>query len=66
MPMRKKPDKFYNWHRAFVQMLITKGFMTGPEMFVRVKSICLEFVDNINCIFCHTAIKIGGVAIKRH
>ena len=40
MSMRKKPNKLYNWHKAFVQMLMSKGFMSGQEMFVGVKSIC--------------------------
>ena len=45
MPMSKKPEKLYDWNRAFVQMLMSMGLMTGPEMFRGVKLICETFSD---------------------
>ena len=43
MAMSKKQEKFHNWYRAFVQMLMSKGLMTGQEVFVGVKSICESY-----------------------
>ena len=45
MPISKKPAKLYDWNRAFVQMLMSKGLMTGQEMFRGVKAICQNFTD---------------------
>lgn len=45
MPMPKKQERFHNWNRAFIQMLMSKGMMTGPEMFRGVKAICQNFTD---------------------
>ena len=28
MPMPKKQERFHNWNRAFIQMLMSKGMMT--------------------------------------
>jgi len=45
MPMPRKPEKFHDWNKAFVQMVMSKGMMTGQEMFKGVKSICNNFCD---------------------
>ena len=43
MAMSKKQEKFYSWYQAFVQMMMSKGLMTGQEVFVGVKSICENY-----------------------
>ena len=43
MNRKKRPEPFYDWHRAFVQMMMSRGMITGQEMFCQVKSICERF-----------------------
>jgi len=36
----QKKDDFEDWNRAFVQMIMSKGFMTGQDVYKGVKAIC--------------------------
>ena len=45
MPMLKKQEKFHNWYKAFIQMMMSKGMMKGEEVYSGVKSICDTFKD---------------------
>ena len=46
MPPRK--PEFPDWYKAFIQMLMSNGFMTGQEMFRGVKSICDSYSHSRN------------------
>ena len=43
--MLKKQEKFHNWYKAFIQMMMSKGMMKGEEVYSGVKSICDTFKD---------------------
>ena len=41
-----RKDKYYDWYRAFLQMMMSKGVMTGQEVFRGVKSICQAYKES--------------------
>ena len=38
--MSNRKEKYYDWYRAFLQMLMSRGVMTGQDVYKGVKSIC--------------------------
>jgi len=38
--MSKRKDEYYDWYKAFLQMLMSRGVMTGQEVYKGVQSIC--------------------------
>ncbi|XP_023336191.1 uncharacterized protein LOC111707335 isoform X2 [Eurytemora carolleeae] len=40
---RERQNKMYDWHRIFVQAIMSRGIMTGSEVFSLVRDICEEF-----------------------
>jgi len=43
-----RKDDFHDWNRAFIQMLMSKGFMSGQEVFRGVKEICNSYQAHKN------------------
>jgi len=44
-------EKFYDWNRAFVQMIMSRGCMSGPEVFTGVKNILEVYRGHRSCPF---------------
>jgi len=44
----QKKDDFHDWNRAFVQMIMSKGFMTGQDVYRGVKDICAKYQAHKN------------------
>jgi len=40
---REKGERFQAWNQCFVQMMMSRGFLTGQDMFRSVKSICEQY-----------------------
>ena len=38
--MSGRKEKYYDWYRAFLQMMMSRGIMTGQDVYRGVKSIC--------------------------
>jgi len=43
---RDKGDRSQPWHQCFVQMVMSRGFLTGQDMFRAVKSICEQYKNH--------------------
>ena len=44
----QRKDDFQDWNRAFVQMIMAKGFMTGQDVYRGVKEICNAYQAHKN------------------
>jgi len=44
--MSSKKEKYYDWYRAFVQMLMSRGVMTGQDVYKGVKLICEKYKES--------------------
>eukprot|EP00092_Neocalanus_flemingeri_P015035 GFUD01016239.1.p1 GENE.GFUD01016239.1~~GFUD01016239.1.p1 ORF type:complete len:273 (-),score=89.04 GFUD01016239.1:92-910(-) len=48
MMFGQKKEDFQDWNRAFVQMIMSKGFMTGQDVYRGVKDICNSYQAHKN------------------
>ena len=39
-------EKYYDWYRAFLQMIMSRGLMTGQDVYKGVKSICETYQNS--------------------
>ena len=44
----QRKDDFQDWNRAFVQMVMAKGFMTGQDVYCGVREICNAYQAHKN------------------
>jgi len=42
----RKQDRFEEWNKAYVQMIMSRGFMSGQDMYRGVKSICETYQNH--------------------
>jgi len=38
--MKARKERYYDWYRAFLQMMMSRGVMTGQDVYKGVKNIC--------------------------
>jgi len=58
--MMSNKDKFYDWNRAFIQMIMSRGCMSGPDVFIGVKNILEVYKGHRACPF--SAIDVNSKA----
>jgi len=44
----QKKDDFFDWNRAFVQMIMSQGLMTGQDVYRGVQRICASYKSHKN------------------
>ena len=43
--MSRRKDEYYDWYKAFLQMMMSRGVMTGQDVYNGVKSICETYKE---------------------
>ena len=50
---RERQNKMYDWHRIFVQAIMSRGIMTGTEVFSLGMQI--TFTSNVHLVYTSPA-----------